>query len=61
MATTGFEAFTLLNGRLLLYNGKLAVPLANYLRTKVIEEVYSRITTTYPGRNKTRKLVAVRY
>jgi len=61
MATTGSEAFTLLDGRLLLCNGRLAVPSANHLRTKVIKEVYSRITTAYPGRNKTRKLVAARY
>ena len=61
IATTGSKAFTLLNGRLLLYNGKLAVPSADYLRTKVIKEVHSRITTTYPGRNKTRKLVAAKY
>jgi len=35
--------------------------LANYLRTKVIKEVHSCITTAYSGRNKTRKLVAARY
>lgn len=61
MAVTGSDTFTLLDNRILTCNGRLAVPEEDDLRTKIIEECHSRITTAHPGRNKTRRLVAERY
>lgn len=53
--------YSLLDGRLLLQNGRLVVPAVNHLRTRVITEAHSRLTTAHPGRNKTRLLINARY
>lgn len=53
--------FTLLGDRLLLHSGRLVVPAADQLRTRVIQETHSRLVTAHPGRNKTKKLVTTRY
>jgi transposase InsO family protein len=53
--------FTLTAGHLLLYDGRLVVPEAGNLRTKIIREIHSRLTGGHPGRNKTRRMVTSRY
>jgi transposase InsO family protein len=60
-AREGDDDFSLLGDRLLLHSGRLVVPAADNLRTRVIQEAHSRLVTAHPGRNKTRKLVAARY
>jgi transposase InsO family protein len=60
-ARAGSTEFTLLGDRLLLHSGRLVVPAAGHLRTRVIQEAHSRLVTAHPGRNKTRKLVTTRY
>ena len=61
LARAGHPAFSLLRDRLLIHEGKLVVPAVGTLRTRVIQEAHSRLTTAHPGRNKTRKLVTARY
>jgi hypothetical protein len=41
--------------------GKLMVPDADNLRTKLIEEVHARMVTAHPGRTKTTKLLSEQY
>lgn len=53
--------YSLLDGRLLLMSGRLVVPAVNHLRTRIITEAHSRLTTAHPGINKTRKLINTRY
>ena len=53
--------YSLLDNRLLLMSGRLVVPAVNHLRTRVITEAHSRLTTAHPGRNKTRLLINARY
>jgi hypothetical protein len=60
-ARAGNSEFTLLGDRLLLCNGRLVVPAIDNLRTRVIQEAHSRLTTAHRGRNKTTQLVKARY
>jgi transposase InsO family protein len=60
-ARAGNSEFTLLGDRLLLCNGRLVVPTIDNLRTRVVQEAHSRLTTAHPGRNKTTQLVKARY
>lgn len=53
--------FSLTSGGILLYKGRLVVPEDDNLRTAILREVHTRISTAHPGRNKTRRLVAARY
>ena len=60
-ARAGNSEFTLLGDRLLLYNGRLVVPAIGHLRTRVIQEIHSRLSIAHPGRKKTRELTAAQY
>lgn len=60
-ATEQDSGFTLLQGQILLYQGRLVVPEQNDLRTRAIRECHDGIGTAHPGRNKTRRLVATKY
>ena len=44
-----------------LYKVRLVVSSKNNLRTKIIEDLHSRILTAHPGRNKTRKLLCSKF
>lgn len=55
------SGFSLIEGRILLKDGKLVVPEDDLLRTRIVDEAHSRKTTAHPGRNKTKKLLAARY
>ena len=46
-----------INNSLLTRFGKLVILKGDNLRTKLIREIYNRLTTTYPGRNKTSRLL----
>lgn len=54
---------TLLNDKILLHKGRLVVSDGGeeHLRTRIIDETHSRITTAHPGRDKTRQLLTTRY
>jgi transposase InsO family protein len=60
-ARQGDDKFSLLDGKFLLFRGRLAVSEVDDLRTKIIREIHDRITTAHPGRNKTRQLVMAQY
>ena len=60
-ARSGSGGFSLLDSKYMLFQGRLAVPDAELLRTRIIREIHDRMTTAHPGRNKTRALVAARY
>lgn len=53
--------WTLLQDRYVLYQGRLVVPAKDFLRTRVIEDLHSRIVTAHPGKLKTRQLVASKF
>ena len=53
--------FSLLEERILLKEGRLVVPDKALLRTRIVDKIYSYRTTTYLGRNKTKKLLSARY
>jgi hypothetical protein len=42
-----------IENRLLQYRGRLVVPEEDILYTDLIKEVYTQLSTVYPGRNKT--------
>lgn len=44
-----------------LYKGRLIVSAKNDLRTRIIEDLHTRILTCHPGRNKTRRLLCKKY
>ena len=46
---------------LLLYDSRLVVPDVDNLRTKLIAEAHSQVSTAHPGRNKTLALLARKY
>lgn len=60
-AASDSAGFSLLDGRYMLYQGRLAVPDAELLRTRIIREYHDRITSAHAGRNKTRAMVAAKY
>jgi hypothetical protein len=60
-ARAGDPRFTMLDDRLLLYEGRMVVADKEHLRTRIIRETHDRMTTAHPGRNKTRALVMSRY
>jgi hypothetical protein len=57
----GYEGYTLLDGKYLLFRGRLGIPDIAFLRIRIIREAYNRLTTAYLGRNKTRQLVIAKY
>ena len=46
---------------LLLYKGRLIVPDIGILRTEIIKEAYTQVSTGYLGIEKIRKLLVPRY
>jgi hypothetical protein len=46
---------------LLLYQGRLVVPDEENLRTRLIKKAYNQVSTVYPGRDKTHRLLRPRY
>jgi hypothetical protein len=46
---------------ILLYQDKVVVSDVDYLRTHLIREVYNQVFITYPGRDKTYRLLKDRY
>ena len=55
------EHWSMINGKYVLYKGRLIVPNDGDLRTRLLDEVHSRTMTAHPSRNKTRRLVAAKY
>lgn len=60
-ARQGVGDYSFCDEQYIMSQGRLVVPDHDQLRTKVIEDVHSRITTAHPGRNKTKELVRQRY
>lgn len=60
-AKNGHHDWALLDDRYVTYKDRLVVSETDNLRTKLIEDMHSRIVTSHPGRNKTRQLVSARY
>ena len=59
--SSDYVDWTALNG-LVMYQGRLIVPeTSDHLRTQLIHDVHSRITSGHPGKNKTRQLVRAQY
>ena len=56
----GHNDWTSPDGRMILYKGRLAVPLG-ILRTRAIDEIHSSIARAHPGQTKTRRLVAEQF
>jgi hypothetical protein len=54
------SGFTL-RKELLFYEERLVVPNKNNLRTSLIKEVYNQVSTVYLERNKTYRLLRLRY
>jgi hypothetical protein len=46
---------------LLLYEGYLVVPDKNNLRTRLIKEAYNQVSTAYLEKDKTHRLLRLRY
>jgi transposase InsO family protein len=46
---------------LLLYQGRLVVPDEDNLRTRLIKEAHDQVSTAHPGRDKTHRLLRLRY
>jgi hypothetical protein len=55
------SVFDLRGDRYVTRHGKLIVPDTDNLRTKLLEDVHTRLPTGHPGRNKTRRLVSEQY
>ena len=53
--------FVILANGLLVYQDRLIVPESSNLRTRIIDEAHSTLTTAHPGRNKTRAILKTRY
>jgi transposase InsO family protein len=51
----------ILRNDLLLYQGRLVVPNEDNLRTRLIKEAYNQVSTAYSGRDKTYRLIRLRY
>lgn len=60
-ARLGHDRFKLSAGQLLLWDDRLVVAEADFLRTRVIREVHARLPSGHPGQRKTYKLLATRY
>jgi hypothetical protein len=59
-ATKSDPHLTLHTG-ILLYQNKVVVSNIDYLRTHLIREVYDQVSTAYPGKDKTYRLLKDRY
>jgi hypothetical protein len=46
---------------LITHQERLVIPSEGNLRTRLIAEVHSQISTAHPGKNKTRKIIGDRY
>lgn len=60
LATNLKKGYSLRNG-LLLYKDRLVVPDTDNLRTALVDEIHTQISSAHPGRNKTELLVRARY
>lgn len=61
LARRGHEDWEFVDDQYITHRGKLVVPDHDDLRTKIIDDVHSRITTAHPGRNKTIQMVQRQY
>ena len=60
-AKDGATLWELRDNGLVTHQERLVVPDENNLRTRLITEVHTQISTAHPGKTKTRKLIGDRY
>jgi hypothetical protein len=61
LAREGKKPFGMLDDKYVLHDDRLIVPETDNLRTFIIRDIHDGLPTAHPGRNKTRKMVAVQY